>query len=70
MKNTTAKQLKAMSHNTLEERLDALRDIIERLEKYRHVFETNERLHTMVQTEIDDILNELEARAEAWELAQ
>jgi len=62
MKNTTAKQLKAMSVNTLEERLDALCAIIAKLEQYRHVFETDEKLHTMVQTEIDDIVEQLEAR--------
>jgi hypothetical protein len=62
MKNTTTKQLKAMSQNTLEERLDALCSIIATLEKYRHVFETDEKLHTMVQTEINDIVEQLEAR--------
>ena len=62
MKNTTAKQLKAMSVNTLEERLDALCAIIAKLEQYQHVFETDEKLHTMVQTEIDDIVEQLEAR--------
>lgn len=62
MKNTTTKQLKAMNQNTLEERLDALCSIIATLEKYRHVFETDEKLHTMVQTEINDIVEQLEAR--------
>lgn len=62
MKNTTTKQLKAMSQNTLEERLDALCSIIATLEKYRHVFETDEKLHTIVQTEINDIVEQLEAR--------
>jgi hypothetical protein len=62
MKNTTTKQLKAMSKNTLEERLDALCSIIATLEKYRHVFETDEKLHTIVQTEINDIVEQLEAR--------
>ena len=51
-----------MSVNTLEERLDALCAIIAKLEQYQHVFETDEKLHTMVQTEIDDIVEQLEAR--------
>jgi hypothetical protein len=62
MKNTTTKQLKAMNQNTLEERLDALCSIIAKLEQYMHVFETDEKLHTMVQTEINDIVEQLEAR--------
>jgi hypothetical protein len=62
MKNTTTKQLKAMSQNTLEERLDALCSIMAKLQDYSHVFETDEKLHTMVQDEINDIVNELESR--------
>jgi len=62
MKNTTTKQLKRMSQNTLEERLDALCSIIAKLQDYRHVFEADEKLHTMVQDEINDIVNELESR--------
>ena len=51
-----------MSQNTLEERLEALFGIIQTLETYCHVFATNEKLHIMAQTEINDILNELKSR--------
>lgn len=51
-----------MSQNTLEERLDALSSIICKLHDYRHVFEHDENLLTMVQEEINDIVNVLESR--------
>lgn len=62
MKNTTKKQLKGMSSNTLEERLDALCSIIAKLQDYKHVFKADEALYTMVQDEINDICIELESR--------
>jgi galactose-1-phosphate uridylyltransferase len=63
MKNTTAKQIRGMSYETLTERLDALASIINKLTAdYRHVFECDEKLCTMVQDEINDIVDELERR--------
>lgn len=63
MKNTTAKQLRGMTYDTLTERLDALASIISKLTAdYRHVFDAEEKLCTMVQDEINDICAELERR--------
>jgi hypothetical protein len=63
MKNKTSQQLKSMSTNTLEERLDALCSTIAKLtQDYRHVFEADEKLCVMVQDEINDIVDELESR--------
>jgi hypothetical protein len=69
MKNQTAKEIKAKSTYELEERLDALCSIMAKLTQYGHVFEPEERLWSMVQDEINDIVDELEAR-EIEELTQ
>lgn len=62
MKNKTAKQVKTTSDYELEERLDALCSIIAKLTQYGHVFTPDEKLWTMVQDEINDIVEELEER--------
>jgi mannosyltransferase OCH1-like enzyme len=55
-------QVKKKSTYDLEERLDALCSMRAKLYDYRHVFEDDDRLCEMVQSEINDIVNELEKR--------
>lgn len=65
--NKTKNQLKAMSSYDLEERLDALRDIQQTIDKYRHVFnveDDKEKLSAMVDAEIQMTLDILEERNE------
>lgn len=65
--NKTKNQLKAMSSYNLEERLDALRDIQQTIDKYRHVFnveDDKEKLSAMVDAEIQMTLDILEERNE------
>jgi hypothetical protein len=63
--NKTKKQLKAMLSYDLEERLDALRDIQQTMDKYQHVFELDkEKLSVMVNLEIQMTLDILEERSE------
>ena len=55
-------QLKKKSTYNLEERLDALCSMRAKLYDYRHVFDEDDRLCEMVQSEINYIVNELENR--------
>jgi hypothetical protein len=55
-------QVKKKSTYDLEERLDALCSIRAKLYDYSHVFEEDDRLCEIVQSEINDIVNELENR--------
>ena len=65
MKNKTAKQIKATSGYELGERLNCLHGIMAKLDRYSHVFETDEKLCVMVQDEINDIVEQLDARETA-----
>ena len=62
MKNQTAKEIRAKSTYALEERLDALCSIMAKLKECWHVFDADEKLQTMVQDEINDVVDELETR--------
>jgi hypothetical protein len=60
---TTTKQLKTMSVNTLEERLDAMCAILCKLTNdYMHAFDPQEDICIMVQNEVNIIVLELESR--------
>lgn len=63
MVNTTTQRLKAMSINTLEERLAALSTILGMLTNdYRHAFDSQEDICLMVHEQIDEVVNELDSR--------
>jgi hypothetical protein len=63
MTTTTTQQLKAMSVNTLEERLDAMCAILCKLvHDYKHAFDSQEGICLIVHQEIDNIVLELESR--------
>lgn len=63
MTTTTTQQLKAMSVNTLEERLSALCTTLAMLTNdYKHAFDPQEQICLMVHEQIDSIVLELESR--------
>lgn len=55
-------KLKTLSDYVLSERLDGLCAIKQRLCEYSHVFEMDEALMEMIQTEINDICEEQDQR--------
>lgn len=60
--NTLKSALRRMSQHTLEERLDALASMRAKTYDYRHVFEDDDPIVMVIQTEIDNVVTELERR--------
>lgn len=60
--NTLKSALRRMSQHTLEERLDAMASMRAKTYDYRHVFEDDDPIALIIQTEIDNIVTELERR--------
>ena len=59
----TETRYKAMSHNTLEERLDALCAIHYKLtQEYKHSFSYDEQLICIIEQEIGEVQHELNLR--------